>query len=1141
MDLFSCDQFYQLRKSLFRTLLLMNITAVIICAISISVSAKGFSQEVILHESNASLEKVFTEINRQTGYTFVYTKSLLEKGKNVSVSNKGDLKNVLELCFKDQPLTYTILNKMIIIKEKAIPFLKAPPTNGEQLQKRISGLVKNEKGLPLQGVSVLIRGSKIGVVTDVDGRYSLALPQKEEVVLEFSSVGYTSQSIAINNQTVLNIVLNVETEGLEEVVVVGYGTQKKLSLTGAVSSIKGDDIVTTKAPSLAVSLAGKIPGLQIRQQSGMPGDFNTMVNVRGFGTPLFVIDGVVRDGDKEFQKINPEDIESISVLKDATAAIYGINSSNGAIIVTTKSGRKGPMEINYSGLIGVSAPTQRTQMMNVAQYEEIRNEAEINAGRAPLYASPEELALRSSLPYVDWYHEVFKKSTLQQQHNMSMQGGTDKFSLFTSIGYNTDNGLLKSGDIGYDKYSFRSNIKAQVASNLTVDVNISGFTDKRYQPGTWDDAFFYLSKATFGIIPSETVYANNNPNYFNRPFPINDNPVAFSNKDYFGYREWRNKFFQSSISLTYQVPGVKGLKLKALGAFDAKVFTATKVQKSVETYSYSPDNGGTYSAHKNQVPSIQEENNIFGRMDFQGQLIYNNRFKDSHNVGAVLVMEAKQEDERYLGAKRLYSFYTIDNIDRASETGQTNGGWTSKRTYLSYIGRLNYDYKEKYLAEFAFRYDGSYRYAPAQRWGFFPVISAGWRMSEESFIKDNVSFVSNLKLRASYGKTGQDAGNPFQFIPGFLSTGGYVFSNGNYTNGYALASLMNGNLTWFSATTTNIGVDVSLWDSKLDLAFDMYRRDRTGLLATRSQSLPNTFGASLPQENLNSDRTEGIELMIGHRNQVGDFQYGGNLTMNFARSKTLYQERAPFRSSMDRYKNGQQDRWMDIGWGWDVTGQFQNFEEIRNAPIETEDRANSTTLPGDYIHRDVNGDGLINGNDRIPLFWNGQPKLHFGLTTFLNYKKIGLTMLWQGSGLNSLRYNEILGNVLAFDNSNSPAFFYDRWHLEDPYDANSKWIPGYWPATRKNAYDAGSTRIESNANRISALYLRLKSLELSYNFSSPALESKGIKNLRLFANGYNLLVFCDDYLKQFDPEISDGNGFNYPISVSGSLGVNITF
>ncbi len=1141
MDLFSCDKYCQFRKSLFKTLLLMNITTVFILAVCVSVSAKGFSQEVNINETNATLESVFNKINLQTGYTFVYTKSLLEKGKKVSVKSKGSLENILELCFKDQPITYTILNKMIIIKEKKTPFLKAPPVVKEVQVKPLEGVVTDESGAPLPGVSVVIKGSKIGVVTDKDGRYSLSLPDDAKIVLEFSSVGFHTQSITLSNKTELNVVLKMDAAGLEEVVVVGYGTQKKLSLTGAVSNIKGEDIMATKAPSLAVALAGKVPGLQIRQQSGMPGDFNTMVNVRGFGTPLFVIDGVVRDGDKEFQKINPEDIESISVLKDATAAIYGINSSNGAIIVTTKSGRKGPMEINYSGLIGVSAPTERTQMLNVAQYEEIRNEAEINAGRAPLYATPEELLQRSSLPMVDWYHEVFKKSTLQQQHNMTMQGGNEKLSAFTSIGYTTDNGLLKSGDIGYDKYSFRSNIKAQVAKNLTADVNLSGFVDKRYQPGTWDDAFFYLSKATFGVIPSETVYANNNPNYFNRPFPINDNPVAFSDKEYFGYREWRNKFFQSSLSLTYQVPGISGLKFKALGAFDAKVFTATKVQKSVETFSYSPDNGGTYTAHKNQVPSIQEENNIFGRMDLQGQLIYNKRFNNAHNLGAVMVMEAKQEDERYLGARRLYSFYTIDNIDRAAETGQTNGGWTQKKTYLSYIGRFNYDYKEKYLAEFAFRYDGSYRYAPAQRWGFFPVISLGWRMSEENFIKNNLSFVSNLKLRGSYGKTGQDAGNPFQFIPGFVSSSGYVFSNGQYTNGYSLSSLMNQNLTWFRATTTDVGIDLSLWDSKLDFSFDVYRRDRTGLLATRAESLPNTFGASLPQENLNSDRTEGIELMIGHRNQTGDFKYGGNLTMNFARSKTLYQERAPFRSSMDRYRNGQQNRWMDIGWGWDVTGQFQNFEEIRNAPIETEDRANSTTLPGDYIHKDVNGDGLINSNDRVPLFWSGQPKIHFGLSTFFSYKKLGLTMLWQGSGLNSMRYNEILGNVLAFDNSNSPAFFYDRWHLENPYDANSKWIPGYWPATRKNSYDAGSTRIESDANRISALYLRLKSVELSYNFSGPGLQSKGIKNLRVFANGYNLLVLCDDYLKQFDPEISDGNGFNYPISVSGSLGVNITF
>lgn len=1088
------------------------------------------------------LEEIFKVIEKNTDYVFVFPSEVKNDDDRFSFTFRNEnLENVLMKIGREANLKFKVVDYTITAafgEHTVDKSAKAPPEIKPPVPILVSGTVTDDTNETLPGVNVLVKGSNVGTSTDANGKFSLEVPDGN-AILVFSFIGYATKEVLVGNQTTVDVSLAPDIMSLQEVVVVGYGTQKKLSLTGAVSNIKGDEIITTRTPSLAVALAGKIPGLQIRQQSGMPGEFNTMINVRGFGTPLFVIDGVVRDGDKEFQRINPEDIESISVLKDASAAIYGINSSNGVIIVKTKSGGTGPMKITYTGLMGISSPTEHTKMMNVKQFEEIRNEAEVNGGRAPLYSTPEELAARSSLPDVNWYDQVFKSSAFQHQHTMTVQGGNEHVSSYTSIGYMTDNGLLKSGDIGYNKYSLRSNLSAKIASNLTADVNISGWIDKRYQPGTWDDAFFYLSKASYGMIPSETVYANNNPLYFNKPLPLNDNPVAFADKDYFGYREWRNKFFQTTVALTYKVPHVKGLQLKLLGAYDGKVFNATRVQKSVKTYQFSPSGGGTYTPTNNYEPSIQEEVNNFGRADIQTQISYSTQIAKAHNVSALVVAESREENERYVGAYRKYTFYTIDNIDRASTTGQTNGGWTKKQTYQSYLGRFNYDFRDKYFMEFAFRYDGSYRYAPDKRWGFFPVMSIGWRMAEEAFIRDNLTFVSNLKLRGSYGQTGQDAGSPFQYVQGYSSSGGYVFTDGRYTNGYGINALQNRNLTWFEATTIDIGIDLTLWEG-LDFTLDVYRRNRSGLLAKRTQSLPNTFGASLPDENLNKDRTDGIDFIIGYRGQVKEIEYGASFNMNFGRTKVMYQERAPFRSSWDRYVNGQAGRWQDIGWGNEVVGQFQNFDEIRNAPIETEDRANANTLPGDFIHKDVNGDGLINSKDRVPLFWNGQPKLHFGFTAYARWKGLDFNLLFQGSAMNSVKYNEILGSVLALG-ANSPAFYYDRWHLADPYNPDSEWIPGYWPASRKNDYDAGSTRIESNANRINAFYLRLKSVELGYTIPQKFIRPLGLQKVRTFLNGYNLVVFCDKYLKNFDPEISDGNGFSYPLSVSYNFGVNVTF
>ena len=341
---------------------------------------------------------------------------------------------------------------------------------------------------------------------------------------------------------------------------------------------------------------------------------------------------------------------------------------------------------------------------------------------------------------------------------------------------------------------------------------------------------------------------------------------------------------------------------------------------------------------------------------------------------------------------------------------------------------------------------------------------------------------------------------------------------------------------------TNIGIDLSLWNGKLDFTGDIYRRTRDGILATRLQALPNTFGASLPQENLNSDMTQGIEISLGHKNTVGDFSYGITANFNFARWQVTYSERAPFRSSWDRWKNGSINRWGDIGWGYTVTGQYQSEEAIRNSSvIESGTYGMQKTLPGDYIHEDVNGDGIIDGDDQLPIFWNGDPKLNFGFTFYFSWKGIDFNMLWSGAGLYTAKYNEILGNVLALQYSNSPAMYYDRWHKADIYDPDSEWISGTFPAVRRTDADNGSNRLESKVNRINASYVRLKNVELGYTFPKKLLRKALISNLRVYVNLTNPLIICNKYLRTYDPEISDGNGFQYPIQKSYNLGVNISF
>lgn len=1032
---------------------------------------------------------------------------------------------------------YTQLLLLILL------FFLASHTNAQTTV--IGTVTAAQTNTPLANASVVVKGGTQGTATDDSGNFSLKVPQSATTLI-VSLVGYQSKEVTITNTRIL-ITLDIDRQKstLDQVVVVGYATQKKATLTGAIASISGKDILTTKAPSLAASLAGKVPGLQIRQNSGMPGLFSTNINIRGMGQPLFVIDGVVRNDGTEFQKLNPEDIESISVLKDASAAIYGINASNGAILVKTKLGSKGPLRLSYNAFTGISKPTGHIPMMDASQYWEIRNENEYYSTGIPYFSTNQALDQAKAQPTTNWYNTVFKKAAIQQQHNLILQGGNDQVATYMNIGLQTDNGLLKSGDIAYQKVSFRNGTTVNAGKNIKVEFSLAGYKDFRKQPGTQDDAFYYINKATYGLIPSETIFANNNEAYYNRPDPLTDNPVLMAQSSKYGYDQWREALVQSMLSITYSVPQLKGLKLKLQGAYDYKNTYRTRVQKRTSVYKYSPSTSSYTQYFTAMDPAIQEENINSGRANLQAQLIYNKKIAGAHDVDIVLVSEAREDKGRYLSAKRFYEqdLYTTDNIDRAPTNNQQTGGWTNRNTYLSLIGRLNYAYKSKYLLEFDFREDGSYRYAPAKRWGFFPVTSVGWRLSEERFIKNNLPLIYNLKLRASYGTTAQDAGDPFQFISGFQNYNGYVMDgSGKFVSGFASGPLLNSNLSWTTSNTSNIGIDISLWKQQLEFTFEVYRRDRNGLLTTRVQALPNTFGATLPQENLNSDRTEGFELMIGHKNTIQDFQYGISANMNIGRTKVIYQERADFTSSMDKWRNGQTGRWQDIGWGYQTAGQYQDFEQIRSSVMETTTYGNAKTLPGDYIHADVNGDGVINSGDMLPLFWNGQPKLTCGLSAYCNWKGIDFNMVWQGAGLYSVKYNEILGNVLALDYSNTPAMYYDRWHLADIYDPNSEWIAGKYPATRRLDADNGANRLESDVQRVDATYLRLKSMELGYTIPEKLnLKKAGISRLRCYVNAFNVLVFCNKYLKSFDPEITDGNGFQYPLSRSYYFGVNVTF
>lgn len=1008
----------------------------------------------------------------------------------------------------------------------------------------VKGSVADTEGEPLIGVTIQVKGTSIGTITDIEGNFTLT-NVLSNATLEVSYVGMLSQTIELNGRRTLNIVMQEDSETLDEIVVVGYGTQRKETLTGSVSSITNKELNTTTTSSLAQSLQGKVAGFQVRQNSGEPGDFNTTINIRGFGSPLYVIDGVPSElGSNEFQRLNPNDIESISILKDASAAIYGRRAGNGVVIVTTRKGDSSKTRFNYNVVYGIQQPTDMPNMANRSQFVQLRNEAEINASTitnsvfSPYYTK-EQLAYEMSAPSTDWYGLVMRNFATQEQHNLSASGGNDRTSYFISLGYLKENGILKSNDLNYDKYSFRTNLKTQLTKRFSTEVNVSARLDTKNSPSAGYYNVFYGTRTAH---PSSPVYANDNHDYL--AYQSFLHPLALADKDISGFAENKNKIFNGSLSLKYDVPYVKGLSIKGVGSYSFNSLSDKFLSKMYRIYTYDPNKDVPYiPTEKNSPSSIS---NAFSNLDMftlQAFADYSRTFAEKHNLNATLGYEYSSFFGRWAGLAREYTFYTNDQINQASVNNQTNSGIEEERANLSLIGRINYDYKGKYLLEVLFRYDGSYRYHPDQRWGFFPGVSAGWRISEEDFMRD-VEWLSNLKLRGSYGILGTDAGMPFQYVTGFSLSGGggYEFVDGTWTIGAAAPALTNKNLTWYKSKTIDLGIDLGLFNNRIGFEFDVYQRNRSGLLSTRLVSLPNTFGGTLPEENLNSDCTKGFDFAISYNDNIGDFYFNLKTNFNLARTMNRYIERGPFANSIDQWRSGYSNRWNDIAWGYQVEKQFPNEEDIIYAPIQLGVLGNSHLLPGDYRYKDVNGDGVIDGNDTMPIFFGGTPKMFYGLTLSCEWKGIDFNILMQGSGKNTVRFEGVYGSVLAYD-LNTPAYFFDRWHKADPYNPNSEWIQGKYPSTRTATY-AGSNYWENNIWRRDASYLRVKSIEIGYTIPRKLTTKIGIESLRIYSTGHNLLTITDPFVKAFDPEKLEGinnEGFTYPLMRNFNLGININF
>lgn len=1116
---------------------IMKLSTFLLCvSIGSAFATQSYAQKTTLsiHLKQATVVDVLEEIEGQTAFKFFYNSKLINADRKVSVDvKKENIFTLLDQIFHGTDVVYKVIDKDILLTVKETPIVQ------QQTQSSIKGTIKDEQGEPVIGASVVVKGTTNGTISDLNGEFTIAAQVRSTLVISY--IGYITQEIPVQSLQSLNIILKEDTKVIEEVVVVGYGVQKRASVTGSVASLQSKDITTVKTPNVTNTLAGQLPGLRAVQRSGAPGDDAASIDIRGFGSALIIVDGVERD----FSQIDANDIESISILKDASASVYGFKGANGVILITTKKGEVSKPKINYTGYFGLQSITRYPDLLNGYEYATLYNEAQQNVGITPPYSADDLDKFRQGIGTTDWYDEVIRGSIPQTYHNMSVSGGAEKVRYFFSLGYTCQEGIYKSNDYDFSKYNVRSNVSAEITKGFTVDLQISGRLDTRNKPYEADP----LTRSIQMAKPVFPIYANNNENYWSNPGD-KGNPVQLSEVDNVGYDRRDRRDFTGAIVFNWEIPWVEGLSAKALASYDYNNEYSRKWYKEYYEYGYDASKDVYNVTGSHTISELTTRSTNYFKPNVQLSLNYKKTI-GSHDISALALWEFYNDRKDWVEAYRQFTISAIDQINAGDKTNMNNDGTAEVSAHAGLVGRLNYAYASKYLAEVSFRYDGSYKFAPDKRWGFFPALSLGWRISEEGFFKDVLPAVDNLKIRGSIGKVGDETkykvGDkwymlPYQYLTGYTyPSGNYVLGDNGLTNGAKDRGMPNPNLTWYESITSNIGFESSINQGLLSFEFDYFNRKREGLLATRVLTLPTTFGQSLPDENLNTDKTRGFEISVGHRNKIQDFTYDIKANFSTTREYYGYVERAPSANMYDNWRNNTNDRYKNISWGKRVIGQFQSFEDILNSPIQ-DGNGNKSLLPGDMKFEDWNRDGIIDGKDDQPIGHGDTPRMYYGLNLYGAYKGFDLTIFFQGAaGHEIFTGGDFLDPFIQQGLGNGITLQLDRWHREDPSDPGSTWIPGYMPAVRPTGFSANTSNNTWTMQKAS--YLRLKTLEFGYTVPRKILSKAGIENFRVYVNAFDILTFTgtEGVIKYMDPENNNGALRYYPQMRSFNFGVNLTF
>ncbi len=1131
--------------SLKKILRIMRIAIVLLTLGMLQAHAlDAYSQNtrLTLNFSETELEKILDRIEEESEFFFVYNESLLDTKRKIDISINDQLIDVvLDKLFSGTDVKYTVIDRKIILAPDNMIVEEETAAIPQQLV--VTGnIVDSQTGEGMPGVNIMVKGTIQGAISDSEGKYSIPVPDGNATLI-FSFIGYLNQEVPLAGQNLLNISLVSDVEILSEVVVVGYGVQKKVNQTGSIASLESEKLATYTTVDLSNTLAGKMPGLRVMQIGGEPGSYDNKVDIRGWGTMLVIVDGIPRE---DFQRIDPNTIASVSILKDASAAVYGVKAANGVMLITTRKGETGKMAVTLNASYGLQRMTDYPKSIsNSIDNLILLNEAALVAGNPLPYPDWEKYTGEDpEYPSVDYWGLVFRDFSPTSKNSLSFSGGTEKISYFMSVSNFSQEDVWKQlnpdNKSGYDRYNFSANLTAEILPDLNANLIFSGMTDYRVQPEfTYGSTVFRQNYMEPSYRP---VYANNNPDYYYDGL-ADRNPLAIIDMDLTGYRKFWNKKYETTLSLTYDMPFVKGLQVKGVFAYDLNYDTNKRWRKAYNEYKYRD---GEYIPTGIASPTFLSQG--FSEsvvIQPQFSLNYRNTFFGKHGVTALLLYEQRKLTGTNFRAERNYELSILDQLD----AGLTDNRGAFGADYVplasrGIVGRVNYEYSTKYLAEFSFRYDGSSLFPKESRWGFFPAFSIGWRINEENFIKDNFPFIDHLKIRFSHGVMGDDSGvRGFEYIAGYTyPSQSYIFNGSSLTAGSSSKGLFNPNITWYTATTSNIGLEGSFWKGQLDFSLDLFKRNREGLLATRVEALPKEFGTSLPQENLESDASMGFELDLGHKNRINEFSYELRGNFTWARAQWINREVAPYGSSYSNWRNNQEDRWKNMRWGYGYVGQFQTEEELLTAPVQNAN-GHYDLFPGDVRYEDWNEDGMISDLDMYPIGRDNDAEIFYGLDLSGSWKGISLNVFFQGATNFSLLPTAQMRGPLMWGR-NSIDIFMDRWHHEDPLDFSTPWVPGRFPISRTN-FGHPPNQLTSKYTVQDVIYLRLKNIELSYTLPLTLTGKIRAKEIRIYTNATNVYTFKNKEVF-FDPEKRlDGteaaSGYKYPTMANYNLGISITF